>query len=196
MQAVSLPSMTGIGGRHDDRRTIPQKSLRKKTMAYVEAVCISIRKGTVKREKTAINLVADWGIEHDAHAGKWHRQVSLLAGESIDNVKEILPTLKNGAFAENIITRGLDPTAMAVGQRLSVGDDVVLEITQIGKECHNAGCAIKKATGDCIMPREGVFARVIQGGTVTGGDIIRVSDRPRDPVANADRPGPQSNGTK
>jgi MOSC domain-containing protein YiiM len=194
MKSISLDSMAGIGGQHDDHRTAPERiSLRKKTMAYVEAVCISIRKGTVKREKTAINLVADWGIEHDAHAGKWHRQVSLLAGESIDNVKEILPTLKNGAFAENIITRGLDPAAMAVGQRLSVGNNVVLEITQIGKECHNAGCAIKKATGDCIMPREGVFAKVIRGGTVTGGDIIRVSARPRDPVDKADGPGPQSN---
>lgn len=143
------------------------------SMAHVEAVCISIKKGTVKREKESISLVADWGIENDAHAGKWHRQVSLLAGESIDGVKEILPTLKNGAFAENIVTRGLDLAAMTVGQRLAIGEDVILEITQIGKECHNNGCAIKKATGDCIMPREGIFARVIRGGMVTGGDPIR-----------------------
>lgn len=142
-------------------------------MAHVEAVCISVKKGTVKREQPVVELVEDWGIEDDAHAGKWHRQVSLLAGESIDNVKEILPTLKNGAFAENIITRGIDLTKVSVGQQFTVGESVVLEITQIGKECHNAGCAIKKATGDCIMPREGIFAKVLQGGKVEKGDTIK-----------------------
>lgn len=141
-------------------------------MAHVEAVCISVKKGTVKREKPSVKLVEDWGIEDDAHAGKWHRQISLLAGESIDNVKEILPTLKNGAFAENIITRGIDLLKVPVGQQLAVGQGVVLEITQIGKECHNAGCAIKKATGDCIMPREGLFAKVVKGGTISVNDEI------------------------
>lgn len=143
-------------------------------MAHVEAVCISVKKGTVKREQGSVELVEDWGIESDAHAGKWHRQVSLLAGESIDNVKEILPTLKNGAFAENIITRGIDLVKVKVGQQLTVGEGVVLEITQIGKECHNAGCAIKKATGDCIMPREGIFAKVLKGGKVQKGDTIQI----------------------
>ena len=141
-------------------------------MAHVEAVCISVKKGTVKREQPSVTLVEEWGIENDAHAGKWHRQVSLLAGESIDNVKEILPTLKNGAFAENIITRGIDLLQVPVGQKLAVGQGVVLEITQIGKECHNAGCAIKKATGDCIMPREGLFAKVVKGGTISVNDEI------------------------
>jgi len=141
-------------------------------MAHVEAVCTSRKKGIVKREQSEIVLQADWGIENDAHAGKWHRQVSLLAGESIDNVKEILPTLKNGAFAENIITRGIDLVGIQIGQRIAIGDEVVLEITQIGKECHNAGCAIKKATGDCIMPREGIFATVIKGGRVRAGDSL------------------------
>lgn len=143
-------------------------------MAHVEAVCTSHKKGIVKKEQAEIILQADWGIENDAHAGKWHRQVSLLAGESIDNVKEILPTLKNGAFAENIITRGIDLVGIRIGQRIGVGDEVVLEITQIGKECHNAGCAIKKATGDCIMPREGIFATVIKGGRVRAGDSLNV----------------------
>jgi MOSC domain-containing protein YiiM len=143
-------------------------------MAHVEAVCISEKKGIVKRERPSVNLKTQWGMEHDAHAGDWHRQVSLLAGESIDTVKKILPTLKNGAFAENIITRGLDLAALTIGTRLRIGQDVILEITQIGKECHNAGCAIKKATGDCIMPREGVFARVIQGGEAKAGDTIVV----------------------
>ena len=142
-------------------------------MAHVEAVCISEKKGIVKREQAEIILQENWGIENDAHAADWHRQVSLLAGESIDNVKEKLPTLKNGAFAENIVTRGIDLTAIKIGDRLSIGDHVVLEITQIGKECHNDGCAIKKLTGDCIMPREGIFSKVIQGGTVKAQDPIQ-----------------------
>ena len=141
-------------------------------MAHVEAVCLSHKKGIVKKEQQQVEMRENWGIDGDAHAGDWHRQVSLLAGESIDNVKEILPTLKNGAFAENIITRGIDLHVVQVGDRLQVGDQVVLEITQIGKECHNSGCAIKKATGDCIMPREGLFARVIKGGVVTKDDAI------------------------
>ncbi|MHB8810509.1 MAG: MOSC domain-containing protein [Desulfobulbaceae bacterium] len=141
-------------------------------MAHVEAVCISEKKGIVKREQAEVTLKTQWGIEKDAHAGDWHRQVSLLAGESIDTVKEILPTLKNGAFAENIITRGIDLTALRVGDLLQVGEEVVLEITQIGKVCHNDGCAIKKATGDCIMPREGIFSRVIAGGPVRAQDTI------------------------
>lgn len=141
-------------------------------MAHVEAVCLSHKKGIVKKEQQQVEMLENWGIDGDAHAGDWHRQVSLLAGESIDNVKEILPTLKNGAFAENIITRGIDLTTLTIGDRLQVGDQVVLEITQIGKECHNSGCAIKKATGDCIMPREGIFSRVIKGGTVAKDDTI------------------------
>jgi len=141
-------------------------------MAHVEAVCLSHKKGIVKKEQPQVEMRENWGIDGDAHAGDWHRQVSLLAGESIDNVKEILPSLKNGAFAENIITRGIDLNVVQVGDRLQVGDQVVLEITQIGKECHNSGCAIKKATGDCIMPREGIFARVIKGGAVGKDDTI------------------------
>ena len=143
-------------------------------MAHVEAVCTSAKKGTVKRQQAKVVLKTQWGMENDAHAGDWHRQVSLLAGESIDTVKKILPTLKNGAFAENIITRGLDLMSLQIGERLQVGEEVILEITQIGKECHNAGCAIKKATGDCIMPREGLFARVIHGGEAKAGDPIVV----------------------
>jgi len=135
-------------------------------MAHVEAVCLSHKKGIVKREQDRVVLRENWGLEGDAHAGEWHRQVSLLAGESIDGVKEVLPTIKNGAFAENIVTRGIDLNALKIGDRLQIGDKVVLEITQIGKECHNSGCAIKKATGDCIMPREGIFARVISGGEI------------------------------
>ena len=141
-------------------------------MAVVEAVCISAKKGVVKKEQASVVLKANWGIDQDAHAGDWHRQVSLLAGESIDTVKQAMPSLKKGAFAENIITRGIDLAALPLGHRLQIGDGVVLEITQIGKECHNSGCAIKRLTGDCIMPREGIFARVISGGTIQPGDEI------------------------
>lgn len=143
----------------------------------VEAVCISEKKGVVKKEVPEVRLEENWGITDDAHAGIWHRQVSLLAGESIDAVKEKLPHLKHGVFAENIVCQGLDLTAVAIGDRLLIGDEVVLEVTQIGKECHNAGCAIKKATGDCIMPREGIFAKVIRGGTVTPGSVIRLEQK-------------------
>jgi MOSC domain-containing protein YiiM len=143
-------------------------------MAYVEAVCLSHKKGIVKKEQGKVTLRENWGMEGDAHAGEWHRQVSLLAGESIDGVKEVLSTLKNGAFAENIITRGIELNTLSIGDRLQIGDEVVLEITQIGKECHNSGCAIKKATGDCIMPREGIFARVIQGGKISKELIVSV----------------------
>ena len=143
-------------------------------MAYVEAVCLSHKKGIVKKEQDQVLARENWGIEGDAHAGDWHRQISLLAGESIDGVKELLPTLKKGAFAENIITRGIDLNSLRIGDRLQIGDEVMLEITQIGKECHNSGCAIKKATGDCIMPREGLFARVLTGGIVSKNMIIKV----------------------
>jgi MOSC domain-containing protein YiiM len=143
-------------------------------MAYVEAVCTSHKKGIVKREQQKIELRENFGIENDAHAGDWHRQVSLLAGESIDTVKETLPTLKNGAFAENIITRGIDLTQLAIGNRLKIGNSIILEITQIGKECHNSGCAIKKATGNCIMPKEGLFAIVVAGGSIASADEIQL----------------------
>jgi MOSC domain-containing protein YiiM len=142
-------------------------------MATIEAVCISKKKGIVKKAVDSATFKEDWGIAGDAHGGKWHRQVSLLAGESIDRVKEKLPGLRDGAFAENIITRGMDITAIKVGDRLQVGETLLLQITQIGKKCHNDGCAIKKATGDCIMPKEGLFAKVIQGGNVRKGDLIQ-----------------------
>ena len=140
-------------------------------MGYIEAIAISKKKGIRKSEIPAANVIQDWGIEGDAHAGKWHRQVSLLAGESIDIVKEKMPNLPIGAFAENIITRGIDFMSLEVGDRLTVAGHVILEITQIGKECHNS-CAIKKITGDCIMPREGVFSKVISGGKIQAGDPL------------------------
>ena len=147
-------------------------------MGYVEAVCISPRKGMVKKQVERITVKRDWGIVDDAHAGKWHRQVSLLAGESIDQVKKQLPGLRHGSFAENIVTRNIDLSGLRVGDRLTVGVEVVLEVTQIGKECHNQGCAVKRKTGDCIMPREGLFARVISSGTIKPGDPVMQKNVP------------------
>ncbi|MFA7381904.1 MAG: MOSC domain-containing protein [Desulfurivibrionaceae bacterium] len=143
-------------------------------MSVVEAVCISEKKGMVKKQVPEIFLEENWGITGDAHAGIWHRQVSLLAGESIDTVKKKLPHLKHGVFAENIVTRGLDLMTLAVGDRLIINEQVELEVTQIGKKCHNDGCAIKKATGDCIMPKEGIFTKVIRGGVVKADLPIKI----------------------
>ncbi|NIA31621.1 MAG: MOSC domain-containing protein [Actinobacteria bacterium] len=142
-------------------------------MGFIEAICISDKKGVVKKEISRAEMRADWGIVGDAHAGKWHRQVSLLAGESIDRVKQLMPDLARGAFAENIITRGVELTSLKIGARLAIGDNIVLEVTQIGKKCHH-GCVIKQTTGDCIMPREGIFARVIRGGVLSPGLPARI----------------------
>ncbi|MCI5208454.1 MAG: MOSC domain-containing protein [Candidatus Electrothrix sp. ATG2] len=143
-------------------------------MPTIEAICISKKKGIPKSSVEKATFQAGFGIVNDAHGGDWHRQVSLLAGESIDRVKETLPQLTEGAFAENIITRGIDLTTVTVGDTLRVGEKILLEITQIGKKCHDDGCAIKKATGDCIMPREGIFAKVLQGGEARPGDTILI----------------------
>jgi MOSC domain-containing protein YiiM len=144
-------------------------------MGIIEAACISKKKGTVKTAVEEITLLPDWGIEGDAHAGPWHRQVSLLAGESIDRMRSIISGLEDGMFAENIVTRGIELSTLAVGDHLFIGSGVVLEVTQFGKECHNSGCAIKVATGECIMPKEGVFCRVIEGGRVRPGMIVSMA---------------------
>ncbi len=142
-------------------------------MGHVEAVCVSVKKGMIKKAVDQVVLKESWGIDGDAHAGDWHRQVSLLAGESIDRVKLKMPKLGHGVFAENIVTRGVDLASLRIGDRLRI-DGVELEITQIGKECHNSGCAIKKATGDCIMPREGLFSKVLHGGVIKAGSAVEV----------------------
>lgn len=138
----------------------------------VVALSISVHKGTAKSNRDSVRFVEQWGIEGDAHAGNWHRQVSLLAEESIDSMRvrglEVVP----GAFAENITTRSVDLKSMNIGDRLLIGS-VQLEITQIGKECHQR-CAIYQAAGDCVMPKEGVFARVLRGGIVSAGDAVIV----------------------
>lgn len=141
-------------------------------VAQVVSVNISERKGTVKREVPEIQLRLRHGILGDAHAGDWHRQISLLAEESVDKMRALLPDLQPGAFAENVNTRGLDLKSLPVGTRLRLGETVV-EVTQIGKECHS-DCEIKKLTGKCVMPTEGVFAVVVKEGTVRKGDEIEI----------------------
>lgn len=138
----------------------------------VIAVCISEKKGTQKTEVPSIRLVPDWGIENDAHAGNWHRQVSLLALEKIEEFREKGAAVDFGAFGENIIVEGFDLRSLPVGTRFRIGD-ALLELTQIGKECHSH-CAIYHQVGDCIMPREGVFTVVLEGGEVRPGDEIEL----------------------
>jgi MOSC domain-containing protein YiiM len=140
--------------------------------SYIEAVCTSGKKGIPKRARSEVFFITDIGIDGDAHAGSGHRQVSLLAGEQIDRMRKKLPRIEKGAFAENIITRGIDLRQLRIGDRLKCGEKVVLEITQIGKDCHKP-CAIQLQTGECIMPTEGLFARVAVGGRLRAGDQIR-----------------------
>lgn len=143
-------------------------------MGKVVSVNISEKKGVRKREVERIELKPGWGIAGDAHAGNWHRQVSLLAEESIDIMRAMgLTNLTPGAFAENINTQGIELKILPVGTRLTVGE-CQLEVTQIGKECHNDGCTVQKATGCCVMPTEGIFAIVLTGGFVQKGDEIAV----------------------
>lgn len=137
-------------------------------MGKVMAVNISEKRGTQKRNVHRVKLIKEYGIEEDAHAGKWHRQVSLLSYEKIEEFKKKGAPVQDGAFGENIIVKGFDFKKLPVGSRFRC-NDVILEMTQIGKECHS-GCEIFQVMGDCIMPREGVFARVLQGGTISEGD--------------------------
>ncbi|MBW6485323.1 MAG: MOSC domain-containing protein [Syntrophobacterales bacterium] len=144
-------------------------------MAKVLAVNISSEKGVRKHPVPSCELLIDHGIIGDAHAGKWHRQVSLLARESIDKLQAKLTKmqLQPGDFAENITTVGIAVMNLPIGTRLRVGSEVELEVTQIGKECHME-CEIRRLVGDCVMPREGIFAIVIREGTIKPEDEIEV----------------------
>ncbi|HHZ03912.1 MOSC domain-containing protein [Acetomicrobium hydrogeniformans] len=137
----------------------------------VWAVCLSKKKGTVKEDVGEATLIEGMGLEGDAHAGFMHRQVSLLALEDIEKMREKMPNLGPGSFAENITVKGLDMDSLSIGDRISVGD-TLLEVTQIGKECHSK-CEIFKITGDCIMPKKGIFCAVIKGGRVKKGDVVK-----------------------
>lgn len=137
----------------------------------VMAVCISERKGTRKHPVPSVILKEDHGIVGDAHAGAWHRQISLLADESVDKMRAKGAVLQAGDFAENILTKGIDLKSLPIGTRITIGE-AVLEVTQIGKKCHN-DCEIRKLTGQCVMPTEGIFAVVIKGGEIKPGDGIQ-----------------------
>ena len=141
-------------------------------MGQVMAVCISERKGTQKQGSSEGHFIEEFGIENDAHAGKWHRQVSLLSYETIEAFKERGAEIGDGAFGENVIVKGIDLVRLPVGTRLSCGD-ILLEVTQIGKECHSH-CEIFKKMGECIMPANGIFTRVLHGGVMKEGDEINV----------------------
>ncbi|MDR3332635.1 MAG: MOSC domain-containing protein [Synergistaceae bacterium] len=134
------------------------------------AVCTSPTKGTTKENVGAGVLIEDFGVEGDAHGGFAHRQVSLIASEDIESMRAKLPELHPGSFAENLTTEGFDLASLSVGDRINVGC-CVLEVSQIGKECH-AKCEVFRLSGDCIMPKKGIFCRVIRGGPVKSGDPI------------------------
>lgn len=141
--------------------------------AEVVEVSISKKKGVRKENIPEGVLIENHGFKGDAHAGDWHRQVSLLAIESIDKVRAKGLEVKPGDFAENITTSGIDLVNLPIGTKLEVGEDVLMEVTQIGKVCHTK-CAIYYLAGDCVMPREGIFTKVLKGGTVKKSDPIVV----------------------
>lgn len=140
---------------------------------YISAVSVSKKKGTKKCNVSSAVLRKDCGIIGDAHAGPWHRQVSLLAQESIDKIKEKGLKVNPGDFAENITTEGITLMKLSLGNKIKAGKTAVLEITQIGKECHSR-CNIYYQAGDCVMPKEGIFARVLSGGIIQPGDKLEV----------------------
>lgn len=145
-----------------------------KKTGHVVAISISKKRGIPKSNVPMADLIVNHGIEGDIHAGNWHRQVSFLALESIDKMRKAgIPSLRPGAFAENITTEFIDIPHLQVGTKVRIGKDAVLEITQIGKECHHH-CAIYRKIGDCVMPREGIFAVVVKSGQIFEGDEVVV----------------------
>lgn len=140
-------------------------------MAKVLAVCVGFKKGEQKKEIPFGECIVDFGIKDDAHGGNWHRQISLLAKESIDKMRVNDLEFINGDFAENIVTEGINLKALPIGTRLHIGKDVILEVTQIGKECHS-GCVIMKKVGKCVMPTDGIFSKVIASGIIKKDDEI------------------------
>ena len=141
-------------------------------MGKIMAVCISEKRGTQKKNIEKVRLIENFGLEGDAHGGNWHRQVSLLSYEKVRAFEEKGISVEDGAFGENLLVEGFDFKTLPVGTRFRRGD-VLLEMTQIGKECHSH-CEIYQAVGDCIMPREGVFARVLHGGMIQIGDELEI----------------------
>ncbi len=145
-------------------------------MSKVIAVCLSEKTGTRKEVVDEVTLREEFGVVGDAHAsGSWHRQVSLLAIESIDKMRKMGYEVNPGDFAENLTTEGIELFTLPVGTMLSIGDEVTLEVTQIGKDCHT-GCAIFQRLGKCVMPKEGIFARVIRGGAIRASNEITIGE--------------------
>lgn len=141
-------------------------------MGKIMAVCISEKRGTQKKNIDKVRLIENFGLEGDAHGGNWHRQVSLLSYEKVRTFEEKGISVEDGAFGENLLVEGFDFKTLPVGTRFRCGE-ALLEMTQIGKECHSH-CEIYQAVGDCIMPREGVFARVLHGGVIQIGDEMEI----------------------
>ena len=141
-------------------------------MGKIHALCTSEKKGTLKSPQDKVVFQTEWGIKGDAHAGKWHRQVSFLGLQEIEDFRKLGAQVEFGAFGENIVAEGFCFKKLPVGTRLKAGE-AYFEITQIGKECHK-GCAIREQVGDCIMPREGIFGRVLHGGEVKVGDELEI----------------------
>lgn len=141
-------------------------------MGKIMAVCISEKRGTQKKNIEKVRLIENFGLEGDAHGGNWHRQVSLLSYEKVRAFEEKGISVEDGDFGENLLVEGFDFKTLPVGTRFRCGE-VLLEMTQIGKECHSH-CEIYQAVGDCIMPREGVFARVLHGGMIQIGDELEI----------------------
>ena len=139
----------------------------------IKAISISEKKGTKKTNVPEAEVKIDFGIVGDAHGGNWHRQISLLAIESIDKMIKMGANVSPGSFAENITTQGIELPDLPIGCKLKAGEEIELEVTQIGKECHSR-CEIFKQVGDCIMPREGIFAKVMKAGMIKVGDTIEV----------------------
>lgn len=147
-------------------------------MGIIKGICISEKKGTQKHEVKKARLIYDWGIEGDAHAGKWHRQISLLSYEKFREFQTCGAEIGFGAFGENLLVEGFDFKNLPVGTRFRCGE-ALLELTQIGKQCHSH-CEIYKRMGDCIMPREGVFAVVLHGGIISEGDRMDITEEKAD----------------
>lgn len=144
-------------------------------MGVIKAVCISKEKGTQKVNIHEAKVIEGFGLEDDAHGGNWHRQISLLSYEKIEDFKRRGAPVQDGSFGENLIVEGIELTMLPIGCKFKVGDEVILELTQIGKECHS-GCEIYQIMGECIMPKNGVFTKIIKGGTIKEGDSIYVID--------------------
>ncbi len=175
LDAVIKPLYHGVGillGSASECGQAIEKKEEASNMGTVRAVCISEKKGVQKKNVHRANLIENFGIEGDAHAGNWHRQVSLLSYDKVEQFRQAGAPVVDGSFGENLIIEGIDFKTLPIGTKFKC-NDIILELTQIGKECHS-GCEIFQIMGDCIMPREGVFAIVLHGGLINEGDKLEI----------------------